>query len=702
MIKFIATILTFLSFACQTSATEFYVSLQGNDAWSGRLATANVEQSDGPFRTLAFVQSAIRKVRNSGSNQQITLVIREGLYQLSQPLMFDNRDSGSASAPVTWSSYPGESVTISGGRKINTCSQQEKQIINCSTADIDFASLKKIKNNRMRGNSPPFQLFQKEKRLTLARWPNDTWAYIKKSQSKGNRRAFFSYDNLPLNFGSAKEMQVHIYAGNDWYDQYVGIKSLDPLNNRIELDEDTSYALEAGRRFYIRNTLAALDVAGEWFYDKNKETLTIAKGSESYQNGLTASFLQNIIQIKEAHDLIFKDISFSYSRGNAISLEKSNNINFDNISISHVDSWAMTISGGNNVSINNSHIYDTGEGGVMLMGGDRKKLIAANHEIVNTHIHDMGKIIKNSKPAISLQGVGNSARNNLIHTGPSNGITFAGNDHMIINNELHHLCEMASDCGAIYTGRDWTYRGNIIENNWIHHIQGWQLNKSKLKRGNIVYAHGGVRGIYLDDAVSGVKISKNYLHDINGMLIQIGGGRDNAIENNILIADNAYAIFLDNRWPDYDWQGQMVTRLNKMPYQNQLWTSKYPELSKPMSNFKWPEGNRIQRNIIIRTIDNPIPTFRYLLPAKNNIIRNNIVWNTEGNIKVDFLLLDSARSKQGNVNWKQWIAEGVETDSYRMNPCLIINNRKIDITCTDSPIGKINMSLPELENIGLH
>ena len=42
------------------TAADFYVATDGNDAWSGTLASPNAEKSDGPFATLQRARDAVR------------------------------------------------------------------------------------------------------------------------------------------------------------------------------------------------------------------------------------------------------------------------------------------------------------------------------------------------------------------------------------------------------------------------------------------------------------------------------------------------------------------------------------------------------------------------------------------------------------------------------------------------------------------
>lgn len=75
-------------------------------------------------------------------------------------------------------------------------------------------------------------------------------------------------------------------------------------------------------------------------------------------------------------------------------------------------------------------------------------------------------------PEDSAQDVGQRAVHNLIHDHPHCPILYSGNDHRIEWNEIHHVALETGDVGAVYSGRDWTFRGNAIRYNFIHHTGG--------------------------------------------------------------------------------------------------------------------------------------------------------------------------------------------------------------------------------------
>ncbi|MFX4864959.1 hypothetical protein ABTB62_19455, partial [Acinetobacter baumannii] len=73
--------------------------------------------------------------------------------------------------------------------------------------------------------------------------------------------------------------------------------------------------------------------------------------------------------------------------------------------------------------------------------------------------------------AIELDGVGAEASGNLIADAVGYAVYLRGNDHVFRRNEVARLIHGLSDTGAIYAGRDFTARGSIIEDNYIHDIR---------------------------------------------------------------------------------------------------------------------------------------------------------------------------------------------------------------------------------------
>ena len=76
-----------------------------------------------PFKTIRYAQQQVRKIIQNGLVCDISVWLREGTYFIEEPLEFDKRDSGTKEHSVTYTGYPGETVTVNGGKEI-TCWQK--------------------------------------------------------------------------------------------------------------------------------------------------------------------------------------------------------------------------------------------------------------------------------------------------------------------------------------------------------------------------------------------------------------------------------------------------------------------------------------------------------------------------------------------------------------------------------------------------
>lgn len=90
----------------QDAKATFYVAAQGNDAWSGRLAAPNAENTDGPFATLARARDALRQAKAT-LKQPPAVMVRGGKYFLDRTLVLDPEDSGTRTCPITYMGLPG-------------------------------------------------------------------------------------------------------------------------------------------------------------------------------------------------------------------------------------------------------------------------------------------------------------------------------------------------------------------------------------------------------------------------------------------------------------------------------------------------------------------------------------------------------------------------------------------------------------------
>lgn len=671
------TILLFC-YSASVISKDFYVAPTGNDLANGLSRESANAGATGPFQTLARAQQAIRDLKKNGQfKESVTVHIQSGVYPLQKTLEFDLRDSGFAGREIRWQSENGQAV-LSGGISLQNCKLDSAKVWGCPTTGLALDKIKYLQTYRTQGDIPGFQLYINQQSLHLARWPNTDWAHIKLPLTE--KTSFSVMEKLPQAAGEISRGQVHILAGNDWFDQFIPLSAIDENQNQITLASNTTYPLASGRRFYVQNILSELDAPSEWFYDQTNSKLLFIPPDNGEIKEIIVSGLQNLIKIEGANYISFKNLAFRYSAGVAIGIEKASNLVMDGIEINNIGGRAIETKNSSNITISNSHIHDVGEGGILLGGGDRGTLQAANNLIHNTHIHNFGTVILTNTPAIEIAGVGTHVTHNLIERGPGAGVYISGNDHLFEKNEIHHVCEQSSDCGAVYAGRDWTYRGNIIRYNSIHDLFGYGLKSVDIANNIAVYQPDGVRGVYLDDTVSGFSIFGNLFNNAGYMAIQLGGGRDNLIENNLIYTDS-YALWIDNRPA----RAEVKTRFAQVN-KNPIWLGKYPKLAEPINHEDWPETNNLQRNIIITTRPGGL-SLRLSLPKQTNILANNLMWSTSGQFHLDYNILDTLTRRNG-ATWQDWVNEDVEHGSLYADPCVTISGNRA-VFCAQSPAKQI-------------
>ena len=706
-----AIIFAILLTAGPVYATELYVATNGSDRWTGRLPAPNELNTDGPFASLERARNEIRVLQAHGQLvDSATVHVRGGTYSLIKPFMLTAEDSGRETGPIVYRAYKGERVILSGGKEITGCMPYKGKVVQCDVHSLSLNKLVPVIADRVTGKIPPFDLFFDGKRMDLARWPNHIsddardgkWAYIVSIPEKNSLTRFVYSSDHPMNWSHVEEAQVHIWPGPDWFDQFAGIKAIDVGRHEIILSSPTKYELQPGRRFYVRNVFEELDAPGEWYFDRRTEVVYLYPPTSLSQAKVFASALDSVVIMDKTSYVTFRNFTIEDARGTAVVIRGGTHARVAGCVVRNSGLDGISVNGGTANGIVGNDIYETGRVGISIDGGNRKTLTPAGHLVDNNHIHHFARVLKNFEPGISINGVGNRITHNLISDGPSAGIMLKGNDHLVEFNEVHHVCMESADCGALYSGLDWSFRGNVYRYNIIHDVYGYGFYKMDKDNSRVQYSTpNGARGIYLDDAASGFHVYGNVLYRIGGIMIQIGGGRDNIVENNILV-DGRPGILVDARWDAYSWRPNNIRNLAEMPYQSPPWSTRYPELALPMRNYKWPEGNRILHNISVALSLQPkgFVAFQYTIPADATVIDRNLVWNAGGPVLIESVFVQ--RGNNGVLPWSRWKQEGFDSKSLDADPRFVDPSHDNFQLQNGSPAYSLGFKRIPMEQIGMH
>jgi hypothetical protein len=601
---------------------DFHVAPTGSDAHSG--------SERKPFATLEKARDAVRDLKSAGKVPKagLTVWLHGPEYVRTQALDLSEADSGTASAPIVWRSAAGSPVRLLGGRRLTgfqpvtdpAVLRRFDEAARGKVLELDLRKLGVTGFGGMssRGFGRPVtaahpELFFAGRPMPLARWPNgDSWEKIagfpdgsgKNDDHGGNigdlPGGFFYAGDRPRRWKDTADLWVHGYWAWDWANSYEHVVELDRDRRFLRTAAPHGlYGFRKGQRFQFLNVLEELDQPGEWYLDRNSGHLYFWPPSPVAGSDAVLSLLeQPLLRLNGASHVVVKGLVLEATRGNGVEIRHGSDCRIEDCVIRNIGDWGVTVDGGFRHGVVGCDVFDTGDGGVTLTGGDRQTLTPAGHFVENTHFQRQARWSRCYAPAIALTGVGMRASHNLIHDHPHAGILYWGNDHLMEFNEIHHIALETGDVGAIYTGRDYSFRGNRIRNNYIHETGGVGM---------------GSMGVYMDDCVSGTEVTGNVFYRVHWAMF-IGGGRDHRVENNLFVECDP-AVRADGRGLDKSpvWRDMvdktMRDSLNAVPAA--LYRERYPAMKSLDAAYGPPGGPALTGD-----------AFRGVPPSGNVIERN--------------------------------------------------------------------------------
>lgn len=588
---------------CGLAQADVYVSTTGNDAASGT--------KEQPVATLARARDCVREqIKQAAARNPITVWIADGAYNMDRTLELGSDDSGDQGASICYRAEPGAEVRLTGGRQIPSDAFKPVEdaailnrleaaargkVLQADLKALGIADFGDVARDGSRG-----ELFFNDEPLILARWPNQGFVKIVNVTggqkidvrgTVGDAIGKFTYDDdRPNRWTGEADVWLHGYWFWDWAEQHHKVQSIDTATKTITLAPPYHcYGYRNGQQYYAVNVLAELDSPGEWYLDRQTGLLYVWPPAPTENARIAFSLLKSpAIHLKNTSFVTLQGITVETLRGDGIVVEGGSNNLIAGCTVRNVGATGIVIRGGMNNGVAGCDVYQV-NAGIRIYGGDRKTLTPAGNYATNNRVHHFARLKRTYMPAIDVQGVGNRVDHNLVHDAPHWAISFGGNENVMEFNEIHDVCQETGDVGVFYTGRDWTVRGNIIRHNFIHHVRGPGLY--------------GAQGVYLDDAASGTIVVGNVIYKTARAML-IGGGRDNRIENNLMLNCDS-SIHFDNRglnWMQNHIAEDMPKRLEEMPYRQSPWSDRYPQLLTVLDDDPGsPKGNTVRLNVVYRT-----------------------------------------------------------------------------------------------------
>ncbi|MDR1070643.1 MAG: cell wall-binding repeat-containing protein, partial [Gracilibacteraceae bacterium] len=534
------------------SAFSIYIAPSGNDSADGTATS--------PLATLAGARDKIRALKESSGlpDGGVTVYVRGGTYPVTEPVFFDESDSGTANAPIRYAAYPGETPVFNGGVYIKgsefseiigeaesaRLSRKAQDEVLCydlfangfSDDDLDYAkdfwqagNLKEYVADEYYANDysiPRMQVFIDDDALYPARYPNKTdgifaenpynqYLMIPEVLETGfdpdterlneKQCVFKTYEERIKDWKSLEDIVIFGMIGWEFFQDEIVAENIDTENMTITLRGAPSSGVMERGRYAFSNVFEELDAPGEYYIDKNTGMLYIYPTKDMKNAAVKISRFDEsyIIDASGASHLAFSGLTFELTKG----------------SVFH-------IAGGENCSVENCTLKNFGINGVTLgewvlsIGNFAAVYDAEDKEEFQRYLGERStaeNVIGHKITGCTFLNTGHAAADiRSCHSGyrEPGGAVFASNTvkHSGLIGSAYRSGLLLSGCGITVTGNAFLFcRGQAIDGNIID--TEITYNEFCDSPSDMAEDTGAIYLNYMGQN-DGVKIRYNYFHDI--------------------------------------------------------------------------------------------------------------------------------------------------------------------------------------------
>lgn len=445
-----------------TSSAALYVATNGSDSNSGSEAQ--------PFATVAKAKEAIRAMNASNSLPEggVTVYLRGGTYYMDEGMTFTAEDSGREGSNITYTAYPGESVTISGqiplekswfkpaddaGKKIMLDQKAAEKTLMVDLKEHGIEDYGELSTRGYhyfnKGRYAQAELIVNDENQTLARYPNSGSISVPTDSVDSESFGFKYTDDRISKWKDAKDAYIVGTVSINYENNTYPIEKIDASKKLLTIKEGRINTYYTNGWFFGQNLLEELDTEGEYYIDRENGKLYYYAPSDfstgNYDIGLS-TLKTPIFNFNGASHITVSNITMKGGRGYAVLGTSAgysipsfkdwmisrgadlNGANFkkgsgSSVYIADIDKYtdAQTFpghvwdgfvdegSGVNSIEVKNCNIFNFGSGGIVINGTDVH--IESNHmkNIGGTGLYLRGGDLETLTPS------GNTIINNKIH-----------------------------------------------------------------------------------------------------------------------------------------------------------------------------------------------------------------------------------------------------------------------------------------------
>ncbi|MDZ7618759.1 MAG: right-handed parallel beta-helix repeat-containing protein, partial [Patescibacteria group bacterium] len=520
----------------------------------------------------------VRQLRQQDAAGPVTVLLRDGVYPISEKLVFQPEDSGSADSPVTYRSYPGERAVLSGGRPLTGTWRQtpgkphfELELPEVRDGKWRFFSLYVNGESRMRARAP--------------NWGRKVLRAEGLAPGEDARQAFryFAGDIDPA---WSNLTDVDIVLLQSWTPTIHRIDTIDAERRVVRFHSTHGRTVdfwEKNFRYYLSNVYEALDEPGEWYLNRHAGTLYYypMPGEDMNASEFVAPVLKSrmiefagdlaagrFVEHVHLQDLDVRHLDADMDRYNgmyrqghmfldaAIVAHGLRSASFTGCTLAQLGEYAMELADGcRNVRVERCHIWDIGAGAMQLGVSDLQALLAPRVE-ANAPNREVETPKADGEGAAVQEVLDLVIENNCIHRlgtvwhGCYGIVNRFASRTRIVHNEIFdtHWDAIGLDARWNWKGEKYSH-GNVVAYNHLHHLGlryhtdaagvyqfgplDTHIHHNRV-HDNAAYPYiCGFAGIYLDEQSRGAVVENNLVYNVEWYAYFQHKGVDNVFRNNI-------------------------------------------------------------------------------------------------------------------------------------------------------------------------
>ena len=291
------------------------------------VAPATLKNGNGtlksPFNSIHEAKKAVAGM-NRNMKEDIIIYLHEGVYNLTNPIIFKEEDSGTNGFNVIYKAYDNETPIISGGKQITGWKKVDGNIYKAKLDREDKLRTLFVNGKRMRmaGTDVPVD--------GLGDWGtfhitgNEDWAFGPGSAIDGIK---FKFEDVGI---YKNPEDIELVQFNVWTEKILCAREIERIADTTVVKLQQPYGAIAtsmawaGRinylkSFVIRNAMELLDSPGEFYFNrKTKSIYYYSNGEDMSTAEVIAPVSEGLMQIKgtsktsRVKNIRFEGLTFSY------------------------------------------------------------------------------------------------------------------------------------------------------------------------------------------------------------------------------------------------------------------------------------------------------------------------------------------------------------------------------------------------------